>query len=433
MPDVLIYAPIIGRGGVHRMVTRLAEAWVNIHGWSFTVLSQTVDEAGAPIHWPAGLTVVPIDGGAPPRHPNLFPWLYQQQQTFYDHWRRMQADIAYLPMPWWTTRLPAFKPPMPTVLTLHDFAWDQLGQRNHEFRAEARTFAQHDLFTCFPSSYQRMWGEQHYGFKRTRTVYHGHFIPATFLATPHEAARVQAHYGLPERYVLAFHVGNSKKDPLTAQAVNTGGTETLDIVRNGHPVIFASTGSVYGKLETMCDESVTPRPLTVYGHSKLLAERLLLDSGNAMVYRFATAFGLSPRMRLDLLPNDFTYQAVSNRYLLVYERHYRRTFIHVYDIARALAHALDHFDRMTGQVYNCGSNDLNATKEAVVSLIATQTDFKVHYVDIGSDADQRDYEVDYKRLAETGFQTTVGLPDGIAEMVRAFRHLNIHNPYSNVG
>lgn len=223
------------------------------------------------------------------------------------------------------------------------------------------------------------------------------------------------------------------RDPLTAQAVNTGGTETLDIVRNGHPVIFASTGSVYGKLETMCDESVTPRPLTVYGHSKLLAERLLLDSGNAMVYRFATAFGLSPRMRLDLLPNDFTYQAVSNRYLLVYERHYRRTFIHVYDIARALAHALDHFDRMTGQVYNCGSNDLNATKEAVVSLIATQTDFKVHYVDIGSDADQRDYEVDYKRLAETGFQTTVGLPDGIAEMVRAFRHLNIHNPYSNVG
>lgn len=223
-------------------------------------------------------------------------------------------------------------------------------------------------------------------------------------------------------------------NPALARSVNVEGTNTLDMVRNGHPIIYASTGSVYGKLETLCDESSTPNPLTVYGETKLAAECALLESGNAMAYRFATAFGLSPRLRLDLMPNDFTYQAVAKRYLIVYEAHYRRTFIHVSDIARALIHAVDHFDSMKGQVYNCGANHMNATKKQLVELLAEQTDFNVHYADdAGHDADQRDYEVDYGRLAATGFKVEMSLKDGITEMVRAFRHLTIPNPYSNVG
>lgn len=223
------------------------------------------------------------------------------------------------------------------------------------------------------------------------------------------------------------------QDKAYAAAVNIDGTTTLDMVRNGHPVIFASTGSVYGKLEILCDETVKPNPLTVYGETKLKAEQMLLESGNAMAYRFATAFGLSPRLRLDLMPNDFTYQAVAHRYLLVYESHYRRTFIHVTDIARALIHAVDHFDQMHGKVFNCGANHMNATKRQLVEKIAESVTFDVHYVDnAGHDADQRDYEVNYDKLTATGFEVKTTLEQGISEMVRAFRHLRIPKPYSNV-
>lgn len=215
MPKCLIYAPLIGRGGVHRMVTRLARAWAKLPGWEFSILSQRLDENGTPIDWPKELPFEQIDGGEAPRHPELFPWLYANQPTFYAHWARTKADIAYLPMPWWTARLPYWKPPMPTVITLHDFAWDQTGQRNHEFRAEARVFAQSGVPTVFPSHYQRQWGIDHYGFRDTSTIYHGHFIPDGMMATPTEASRIRENYGLPPEYLLAFHVANAKKDPFT--------------------------------------------------------------------------------------------------------------------------------------------------------------------------------------------------------------------------
>lgn len=223
------------------------------------------------------------------------------------------------------------------------------------------------------------------------------------------------------------------RDPREAIEINTRGTALLNHLRDDIPVVFASTGSVYGKLENLCNEGSTPKPLTVYGQSKLEAERILLQSGNAVVYRFATAFGLSPRMRLDLLPNDFTYQAVHQKYLVVYEGQFRRTFIHVYDIARALLHAVNNFSVMNGQVYNCGSNLLNATKVDLANLIKQHVDYNLHFTPNGHDPDQRDYEVDYSKLNKTNFDVTLGLNDGIEEMARAFQFLEIHNPYSNVG
>lgn len=224
------------------------------------------------------------------------------------------------------------------------------------------------------------------------------------------------------------------KDRTLAREVNVDGTAMLDLLRGDRPTVFASTGSVYGKLETPCDESILPIPLTTYGKTKLAAEQILKNSGNVVIYRFATAFGLSPRLRLDLLPNQFTYDAVHNRYLLVYESHFRRTFIHVQDIARAFIHALNRFDEMKGEVYNCGANHLNATKKHLVELLARQVNFHVHYADdAGHDADQRDYEVNYNRLNQTGFHVETSLEDGLAEMVRAFPYLRLPNPYSNVG
>jgi glycosyltransferase involved in cell wall biosynthesis len=221
VPNVLIYSPIVGRGGVHRMVTRLLEHWRSEKGWKFTVLSQAADEVGQPIDW-QGVEFIQIDGGTPPPHPALFDWMQQNQPVFHAHWQRVakakKIDISYFPMPWWTTRLPDFKPATPFAVTLHDFSWDQLQMPLHEFRGEARNFAEHAALTVFPSDYQRKWGEQHYGFRHTQTIYHGHFIPAGFMVGEIEGKRVRAKYGLPEKYVLAFHCANDKKDPVSILA-----------------------------------------------------------------------------------------------------------------------------------------------------------------------------------------------------------------------
>jgi len=228
-----------------------------------------------------------------------------------------------------------------------------------------------------------------------------------------------------------------KSQPAMAEAVNVEGTRLLNRLRGARPVIFASTGSVYGKLEDMCSETSTPNPLTLYGQTKLTGEKMLLDKGNATVYRFATAFGLSPRMRLDLMPNQFTYEAVTARFLKIYQPEARRTFLHVYDIARAFLHAVDHFSEMADIVFNCGSNELNATKQGLAELIqnivtvwdnAVQVDYSLN----GQDPDGRDYEVEYARLRRTGFEPAISLEQGIREMANAFQAFRVANPYTSL-
>lgn len=225
-----------------------------------------------------------------------------------------------------------------------------------------------------------------------------------------------------------------KQNPEQAQRVNVTGTRILNLARNGQGVIFASTGSNYGAVEDgKCTEDTPLNPLTLYGRTKTEAEKILLDAGNVVAYRFATAFGLSPRLRLDLLPNDFTYQAVRNKSLVIYEASYRRTFIHVRDMARAIIHAMDHFDQMRDAVYNCGDDTLNASKMEIAEMIQQFVPYYIHAAEVGKDADQRNYEVEYARLRATGYRISISLQQGIGEMVRAFQHLAIPNRYSNVG
>lgn len=223
------------------------------------------------------------------------------------------------------------------------------------------------------------------------------------------------------------------QDPLEAESVNLDASRILNMLRHDRPLIFASTGSVYGKVEDMCDESVTPKPLTRYGITKLAAEQSFLSRGNALAYRFATAFGLSPRMRLDLMPNSFTYELVVNKTLTMYQPHARRTFIHVQDMARAMVHALNRFGVMKDQVYNVGDNRLNCTKQQLADLILSVAPLATVYSGNGSDPDMRDYEVEYKRLNDAGFKCEWTLERGIAEMARAFNGWKLPNPYSNVG
>ena len=151
-----------------------------------------------------------------------------------------------------------------------------------------------------------------------------------------------------------------------------------------------------------------------------------------MSLRFATAFGIAPRLRLDLLINDFAWQAIHQKYLVVYEKHFRRTFIHVHDIARAIVHVVDPNNCQGHKVFNVGSEALNYTKEDIVLLLKDRLDFLVHFAEIGTDADKRDYEVDYSRIRNTGYHTEVDIQRGLDELVHALPLLPIKNPYSNV-
>lgn len=218
-----------------------------------------------------------------------------------------------------------------------------------------------------------------------------------------------------------------------ARAVNYQGTVNLDSVRSvSQPIIFASTGSNYGKVDGVCTEDTPLKPLSVYGETKTKAEEHLRNSGNMIGFRFATAFGISPRLRLDLMPNDFVYQALRVGNLIVYQKDVRRTFIHVTDMVRAFLHAIEHYETMRDHVYNVGDESMNATKEDVANLVKKYVNFYLHFAEIGRDPDMRDYEVSYAKMRGTGYKTQVTLEDGIQEIVGALKLVKHENPYSNV-
>lgn len=225
-----------------------------------------------------------------------------------------------------------------------------------------------------------------------------------------------------------------KRDPRLAQEVNLEGTRLLDRLRSrDQPVLFASTGSNYGAVVgSLCTEETPLNPLSEYGVTKTSAERHLLEAGNVVCYRFATAFGVSNRMRFDLLVNDFVYQAKVNKDLIIYERTFKRTFIHVRDMAQAFAFALENWPAMRDGVYNVGSEAMNYNKEEVALLIKKKTDYYLHFAEIGKDEDQRNYEVSYAKIRGKGFKTEVDMETGIEELIKAADLLVLHNEFSNV-
>lgn len=225
-----------------------------------------------------------------------------------------------------------------------------------------------------------------------------------------------------------------KKEPQVAHSTNVEGTANLlKLRRRDQKILFASTGSIYGSIpDYVCNEDSPRSPITLYGETKAKAEEAILSAGNSVAYRFATAFGVSNRMRLDLMPNDFTYQAVKNRNLIVYEGGFKRTFVHVRDMARSFMFALDNWDNVKDDVYNVGHESMNFTKEDVARKIMKFVDFYLHFAEVGKDDDQRNYEVSYEKIRRKGFETTIDLDTGIAELVRACQLISFSNPFANV-
>lgn len=225
-----------------------------------------------------------------------------------------------------------------------------------------------------------------------------------------------------------------RKFPELSRSVNVDGTHILiDALDKNVPIFFASTGSTYGKLiDDICTETTKLNPLTNYGKQKVEGEELLKKRGNFVIYRFATAFGVSPRLRLDLLPNDFTYKALKDKTLIVYEKNFMRTFIHVRDMGRAFVFAIENYDKMKDGIFNVGDNAQNVSKEDVCLLIKKYMDYYLHFADVGKDFDQRDYVVSYDKIQKLGFRCSISIEDGIQEMIRAFEVIEIKTPYSNV-
>jgi nucleoside-diphosphate-sugar epimerase len=221
--------------------------------------------------------------------------------------------------------------------------------------------------------------------------------------------------------------------PRLAEETNVGGSKNIaQAALRSQLVLFGSTGSNYGSVNGICTEETPLHPLSLYGATKTQAEAHLLQYASTIAFRFATAFGLSPRLRLDLLVNDFTYRAVTQQNLIVYEKDFMRTFIHVHDMGRAFMLAIDKRNDMIGQVYNVGDAQLNYTKEQVCEIIQKTVKCYIHYADVGSDPDKRDYRVSYDKIAHLGYCATVTLEDGIAELIRGFKVLNFKSPYANV-
>lgn len=225
-----------------------------------------------------------------------------------------------------------------------------------------------------------------------------------------------------------------KKDPELAKKVNVEGTKIINQARSKKQlIVFASTGSNYGDLESdICTEETPLKPLTEYGITKTEAEKYLLNEGYSIAYRFATGFGLSPRLRLDLLVNDFVFRALKERNLIIYEKHFKRSFINVTDMARAFIFAIENAVKMIDDAYNVGDEELCYNKEEVALEIKKKIDFYLHFAEIGEDPDKRNYFVSYKKIKQLGYQTTISLQKGIDNLKNGLSMISLKSKYSNV-
>jgi len=222
-------------------------------------------------------------------------------------------------------------------------------------------------------------------------------------------------------------------DPFRATTTNVEGTQNIiNAMSKSQRMIFASTGSTYGKVVGTATEETPIEPLTLYGRNTRDAERMLKDADvNHVSLRFATVFGSSPRLRIDLLINDFVYQAIHNKQIVLFEGHFRRTFLHSSDAAGIYPFTMKNFEQMNRKVYNVGDESMNYTKKQVAQLISKYLRYYLHEADVGTDPDQRDYEVDYSKLRSLGFRARVGMEEGIQELIKVLTVLAIQHPLRN--
>ena len=224
-------------------------------------------------------------------------------------------------------------------------------------------------------------------------------------------------------------------DPIGAKTINHDAiTMMLRRLSRQQIVLMPTTNSAYGSgdANNFCTEEAPLRPSSQFAIDKVAGEQALMEHPNAISFRLATVFGMSPRMRIDLLVNDFTYRAVHDRAVVLFESHFKRNYIHVRDVSRVFQHALQHHDTMRGQVYNVGLSDANVSKRELCEHIQRQLpSFVFVEAAVGKDPDQRNYIVSNAKIEATGYQPEFSLERGIGELIKGFTMLR-NAIYGNV-
>ncbi|MQA51736.1 NAD-dependent epimerase/dehydratase family protein [Pseudomonas piscis] len=224
-------------------------------------------------------------------------------------------------------------------------------------------------------------------------------------------------------------------DPVGASSINHDAIAMmLRLLSPEQVVLMPTTNSAYGTgdAENFCNEESPLRPISQYAKEKVEVEKLLMERENAISFRLATVFGMSPRMRTDLLVNDFTYRAVHDRFVVLFESGFKRNYIHVRDVARVFLHGLENFSSMAGQIYNVGLSDANISKRELCERIQLQIpDFVFIDAPVGKDLDQRNYVVSNAKLEATGYLPTMSLDDGIRDLIKGFTMIK-NMVYGNV-
>jgi nucleoside-diphosphate-sugar epimerase len=226
-----------------------------------------------------------------------------------------------------------------------------------------------------------------------------------------------------------------KNDAVGAQTINSDAVRMLSRLASREQwMLMPTTNSGYGVGEPgkHCTEETPLRPISLYGVTKVEAEEAVLSRENSVSFRLATVFGMAPRMRLDLLVNDFVYRAVHDRAVVIFEGHFKRNFIHIRDVARAFQHALAHFETMRGKAYNVGLEEANLSKLELCAEIRKQVPSFVYLeAPIGEDPDKRDYIVSNARILATGYAPEWTLERGIRELIKGYRIIR-NSQYGNV-
>ncbi len=240
-------------------------------------------------------------------------------------------------------------------------------------------------------------------------------------------------YIIPLAAMVGFPL--CKADEVAAETTNLGAIKTLLNLRKPEQrIIYPCTNSGYGVGEgdKLCTEDTPMRPISLYGTTKTEAERLILEAGNSLTFRFATVFGASPRMRIDLLVNDFVYRAVFDRTAVIFEGNFKRNYIHIRDAVGAFVWGMEHFDEMKGKPYNCGLSSANLSKLELCAKIKEHIpEFVYMEAPIGEDPDKRDYIVSNERLEATGWRPMYTLDDGIEELKKVYTIIK-NKTYSNI-
>ena len=225
------------------------------------------------------------------------------------------------------------------------------------------------------------------------------------------------------------------KDPVGATTINHDAIMMmLKHVSKDQILLMPTTNSAYGTGDenNYCTEESPLRPISQYAIEKVEIEKAFMEHSNSISFRLATVFVMSPRMRIDLLVNDFTYRAVYDRFVVLFESQFKRNYIHVRDVMRVFMHALENYDKMKGQIYNVGLSDANVSKKELCEHIAKHVPEFV-YLDapVGKDPDQRNYIVSNAKIEATGFKQQYSLDTGIAELVKGYTMIR-NSLYGNV-